>query len=159
MDTNRPRALVVVTVIAGVLVVLDGAVLWSQGSYLNVIHPGLGAFSLFYGQTEAAEGFALIGLAFATVIWPRLHFFTGLAIIAIAAISLLGGGGFIIGTPLGILGGFLAIVFRVEYYPEPDEFLPRGTRVGGLYARRPVKGPKPEASSADRVPLLRQTPP
>jgi hypothetical protein len=159
MDTNRPKRVVVLTVIAGVLIVIDGAVLWSQGAFLNLIQPGLGNFSLFYGQTEALEGFALIALGFIIVIWPRTHLYTGLAIIAISAVSLLGGGGFIIGTPIGIAGGILGVLFVVEYYPEPEEFLPPGTVAGKLYARRSKADGSQNSGSNKQVPLLREMPP
>jgi hypothetical protein len=159
MDTNRPRAVVVLTIIGAVLVVIDGAVLWSQGTYLNLVQFGLGNFSLFWGQTEALEGFALIALAFVTLIWPRTHVFTGVAIIAISVLSLLGGGGFLVGWLIAIAGGIFALIFKVEYYPEPEEFLPPGTVAGGLYARSPAKDRSPESSSGDRVSLLRETPP
>jgi hypothetical protein len=159
MDTNRPRAVVVLTIIGAVLIVVDGAVLWSQGTYLNLVHLGLGNFSLFWGQTEALEGFALIALAFATLIWPRTHFYTGAAIIFISALSLLGGGGFLVGWLIAIAGGIFALIFRVEYYPEPEEFLPPGTVAGGLYSRNPAKAQSPDSTSSDRVSLLRETPP
>lgn len=159
MDTNRPRLVVVLTVIAGVLVVIDGAVLWSQGSFLNTIHYGLGDFSLFYGQTEALEGFTLIGLGFAIVIWPRSHVYLGAAIIAVAAISFLGGGGFIIGTPLGIAGGILGMIFEVQYYPDPTEYLPPRVVGKGAHGHRPTGNRPSEGAPRDSVSRLRQSPP
>jgi hypothetical protein len=151
MDTNRPKLVVVLTVIAGVLVVIDGGVLWSQGSYLNLIQPGLGNFSLFYGQTEALEGFAMIALAFVILIWPRTHLFTGAAIIAISAVSLLGGGGFIIGTPLGIAGGILGMIFVVEYYPDPAEFQRRDVMETESYIGRSSTDPARDSGSNNQV--------
>lgn len=124
MDSNRPKLSVVLAAVAGGFVVIDGAVLWSEGSFLNLIHPGLGNFSLFYGQTEALAGFALIGLAFVLGLFPRYHLFTGLAIVAIALLSVFGGGGFFVGVPLGVVGGVLGMLFRVEYYPSPQEYTP-----------------------------------
>lgn len=159
MDTNRPKLVVVLTVIAGVLVVVDGAVLWSEGSFLNLVHNGLGNFSLLYGQTEALEGFLLIGLGFAIVIWPRAHIYLGAAIIGIAAISFLGGGGFIIGTPLGIAGGILGMIFEIQYYPDPTEYLPPRVVGKGAYGQRPVVSRPSETAPRDSVSSIRRSPP
>lgn len=124
MDSNRPKLSVVLTAVAGGFIVIDGAVLWSEGSFLNLIHPGLGSFSLWYGQTEALAGFLLIGLAFSLVFWPRYHLFLGAAIVIVTLLSTFGGGGFYVGVPLGILGGIFGMIFRVEYYPAPQEYMP-----------------------------------
>lgn len=159
MDTNRPKLALVLTVIAGVLVVVDGAVLWSQGSFLDAIHYQLGNFLLFYGQTEAAEGFILIGLGFAVVIWPRAHIYLGAVIIAIAALSLLGGGGFIIGAPIGIAGGILGIVFELQYYPDPAEYLPSRAIDRRRYDPSPAGNRSSEAASRESVSHRGESPP
>lgn len=159
MDTNRPKLAIVVTVIAGALVVLDGIVLWLEGAFLNVIQPGLWTFTIFLGETELLEGFGLIGLALVTVVWPRSHVYTGVAIIGVSLVSLIGGGGFFIGTPIGIVGGILSIIFRIQYFAEPREYLPSRALSADASAVPPSAGATQEPGAVDQLPREREPSP
>lgn len=158
MYTNRPVLSIVLSIIAGVFVVVDGAVLWNEGWFLNLIHPGIGNFSLFYGQTEALEGFLIIALAFVMMVWPRTHLYAGLAIVIISVVSLPGGGGFFLGWVIGAVGGILGMVFRLQYYyPGPEEFRVARKLSWVVYGRPPVVQKSVESSPSEPVSNLRDS--
>jgi hypothetical protein len=160
MYTNHPVLSIVLSVVAGVFVAVDGGVLWNDGWFLNLIHPGLGNFSLFYGQTEALAGFSLMALGFAMIPWPRIHIYAGVAIIAVSIASLPGGGGFLLGWLLGIAGGIFAIVFRPKYfYPGPDEFRVARRLARVVYGGRFAAPKTAESNPSEPVSNLRDSSP
>lgn len=124
MQTNRPVLAIVLAGVASGLILLDAGVLLSDGHLLNLVEPGLGNFSVLYGEGEAAAGFTLVALGAVLAIWPRTHFFVGAAMIVVSLLSWPGGGGFEVGTVVGMAAGVLAILFVVKYYPDPSTYLP-----------------------------------
>ncbi|MCI4334257.1 MAG: DUF6114 domain-containing protein [Thermoplasmata archaeon] len=115
MEENRPQLAFALTVIAGLLMLVEGAVFLIAGSVAN---------SLGYSAASALlSGIALLGMALgfivvllAALLWvyPEAHVALGVVIVAVSILSFFGGGGFLIGILLGLLGGILAIVFETS---------------------------------------------
>jgi hypothetical protein len=116
-DEERPLWAFALSLFAGLLMLVEGVFLSIVGSVAS------GSGALAVGAVLGGLGFlgALFGVfvvIFAILLFanPDSHVGYGIAILILSLISIVGGGGFILGLALGVIGGILAIIF------EPDEF-------------------------------------
>ena len=136
-DEEHPLAAILASLIGGALIVIDGVRVASAASIISstasVGSPisraarrveALGALSAFLG-------FAVLLRAIGLYLWPEAHVGLGIALLILSFLSLVGGGGFIPGLFLGLVGGILAIVFQPS-----EEELPAGG-LGSTPARPP----------------------
>jgi hypothetical protein len=106
-----PTVAYVLSLIAGVLVVLNGLLLIGVEATLGIAVFGGG---LVFGIIGILLGVIIIYAAVRLNAQPVEHVSWGAVIIVFSAVSLvLVGGGFILGFILGLIGGILAIAWRV----------------------------------------------
>jgi hypothetical protein len=130
----HPVGATILTVIAGVLGLLDGVADSVLGSFATSVGAASlgGALDLIAGLAFLF-GFLLLVLAAGLYYRPEAHVGYGVAILVVSFVSLVGGGGFLIGTVLGAVGGILAILFddAIDDVPishlRPDRVLGPGT--------------------------------
>lgn len=99
------------SVIGGVLILIEGIIFAIAGPVLlaGTIDLGLGA--LIFGLVVIIHGVIIIGAAYALRTNPAQHVLYGAIIVIFSVLALvLAGGGFIIGSILGIIGGAWAII-------------------------------------------------
>lgn len=109
LPDGRPTAAFVLSLIGGILILIDGI----ATTIVRAIY--------FTGPRDLLAVFAAIGYAQSMVVlasailllWmPNRHGFLGGMIVAFSLFSLLVGAGFILGLILGLTGGLLAIYWR-----------------------------------------------
>jgi len=93
----------------GVLILSNGIVVWSVGLTLAAIGPGFTYTAPSVGIVEGVLGTAIILLATTLFLDPRHARGVGVTIIVLSVLSIFGGGGFLVGTALGVLGGVTAL--------------------------------------------------
>lgn len=116
----------VLSLLAGLLILVDGTIVAVVGSLLY--SP---VFIDWIGELEFVFGIVVLLLAVAIFTSPETHFGLGIAILVVSLLSIIGGGGFIIGLILGAIGGILGIVFVAD------------TDVGGGRVLEAVSGETP----------------
>jgi hypothetical protein len=110
----------VLSFLGGFLILLEGALLLLVGSAI-----GSAGYVATGGTISLIGGFlGLLGLVvvlFAVGLYsrPEAHRGFGVVIVVLSFVSFVGGGGFVLGAVLGIIGGILAIVFDATYF-EPS---------------------------------------
>jgi hypothetical protein len=125
-EEDRPVAALVLSLAGGILIFADGAALSSLGA---------GVRTLGYTRLDGLIGdLAAVGLLFGIVVFvlalavyhnSDAHVGYGIAILSLSLLSMFGGGGFVIGSLLGSLGGILAILHVVPA-PLPAPYAPVG---------------------------------
>ncbi|MFY9716925.1 MAG: zinc ribbon domain-containing protein [Thermoplasmata archaeon] len=123
-EEDRPLVASVLSLIGGILIFSDGAVLSSFGAAVRAT--GYSRFGGLIGDLADAGllmGILVFVLALAVYESPDAHRGLGIAILSLSLLSLLGGGGFVIGAILGSLGGILAIL-HVDPAPLPAPYAP-----------------------------------
>lgn len=112
MVEDRPTAGFVLSLVAGIFILLNGIVI--------VIISGIFAF---FGE-EWVVALAALGLIFGIVVLlgafmmytrPDQNTIWGTIVLVFSLTSIVIGGGFILGLILGLIGGILAIVWKPEY--------------------------------------------
>jgi hypothetical protein len=105
----------VLSLIAGILVLIDGIVVYTNSDLFKEVFTSLG-----FNEKPLGLGFDVLGgiaIVFAIVIFigaylvytPRKEMIGGIVMLVFSIISIITGGGFIIGMALGIIGGALGI--------------------------------------------------
>lgn len=129
-DEPVPTAALIVSLLAATLVLLDGAALLLAGGALSTagFYDAAGLASLL-GVAGLLFGFVLLGLAIQLYREPMSSGWCGVGILVVSLLALVSGGGFFLGTVLGVIGGILAIVFgRAQeedtYGPAPQPLPP-----------------------------------
>ena len=128
-DSNYSVLGITLSVVGGLLILVEGGLLAALGAAVSSTPGGGGlgseAGTLIggIGLIGVVLGFVVIILAVWSIFWFEANKPMGIGIIVISIASLVVGGGFVVGTILGIGGGIL--VFQCEN--EPDE-LPEGPR-------------------------------
>lgn len=108
----HPVGAFVASIFAAVLILSEGILLAIAGGALQGLgYLSIGGFVGGLGALEAFIGFLLLVFAIALFIQPASHRLYGSAILVLSVLSWLGGGGFIIGLILGVIGGLLGIFF------------------------------------------------
>ncbi len=118
MAGKKPTAALVLSLIGGILILIGGiGTLWLAGQVggLTALNPLAGIM----GSLVAVGGavgvvFGIIIMALGALLWkkPNKHVAFGVVILALSIISLIDGGGFILGFILGLVGGILALVWK-----------------------------------------------
>jgi hypothetical protein len=106
-----PVGATVVTFVAGILIVLAAALVLSIGSELGGVG---GGFLGTLGWVGIFSGLLLMAMAFVLWVLPESHVMIGVGIIVLSVIAWFGGGGFILGSLLGLVGGLLAIFYETD---------------------------------------------
>jgi len=115
--SEKPTAAFVVSLIAGIFILLGAIVMMALSSMLGGLALGVGAGAaagivLIYGVVGLI--FAILVLVGAVMLWmkPQSHVAAGVIILLFSLFSIISTGGFFIGLILGIVGGILAIVWK-----------------------------------------------
>jgi hypothetical protein len=123
-EKDYPSTAFVLSLIGGVFILLSGlafaALYYVIGATL--LSFGIGAGALLLGLAAAAVVFGLIIIVGAIMMrsHPESAKLWGVIIIVLAIISLFGGGGgFIIGFILALIGGILALVWKAPVAAQP----------------------------------------
>lgn len=107
--SEKPTAAFVVSLIAGIFILLNGIVIAAIGAVLAVFMPGAGIVLAAVGLI-----FGIIVIIGAALMWmnPSMHVGAGVIVLLFSLFSIVIGGGFIIGLILGIVGGILGIIYK-----------------------------------------------
>jgi uncharacterized membrane protein YvlD (DUF360 family) len=101
----------ILSMIGGVLVLIEGIIIAAAGPLIMVIGGDFGLGTLVFGIFVVILGAIIIWLAYALRQRPAQHVAYGAGIIIVSVIALVfAGGGFVIGSLLGIIGGAWAIM-------------------------------------------------
>ncbi len=108
------RAGFYLSVIGGSIIILQGliAIFFSSIYYAIVISLGVGISVLFLGIMLIILGVIVYSSAYALTRSPDQHVVIGASIVIFSLLALFLGGGYIIGSTLGMIGGIIAIVSR-----------------------------------------------
>jgi hypothetical protein len=99
------------SMIGGVLVLIEGIIIAVAGPLIMVIGGNLGLGTLVFGLFVVVLGLIIMWLAFGLRSNPVRHVAYGAGIIVVSVLALvLAGGGFVLGSILGIIGGAWAIM-------------------------------------------------
>jgi Family of unknown function (DUF6114) len=129
---ERPIAATILSLLAGLLIVIGGLFIASLGSDVSAAG--------YYAAGGLLGGLGLLGLLFGFLIVllsigmyrnPEGAVGYGIAILVLSLLSVFSGGGFILGLILGVIGGILGIVF----HPSEEE-LPWETSRSNYSMRR-----------------------
>ncbi len=125
LSDEHPIGAIVSSSIGAVLILVDGAVLVAASSIvLSSTSPTdqlVGGDILGLGALAIVLGLVLLATVAYLAFNPETHTAAGVVLLAVSALAFLTGGGFFLGSILGIIGGVLAIVFP---YDEGAETLP-----------------------------------
>lgn len=112
MVEDRPTAGFVLSLVAGIFILLNGIVFAVLGAFIAIFFEDVGfilmALGLIFGII------VLLG-AFMMYARPDQHTIWGTIVLVFSLTSIVIGGGFILGLILGLIGGILAIVWKPEY--------------------------------------------
>ena len=117
-SSEKPTAAFALSLIAGILILINGAILGAVGSFIGPHIPGMGEKALVTGilGTLMAVGIiiGLIVIVAAVMLYrnPAQKTGWGVTVLVLSIISIFIGGGFIIGLILGIIGGALALTWK-----------------------------------------------
>ena len=131
MAGEKPTAAFVLSLIGGIFILLDGILLAVVGSAIAI--GGLAGSGTAGGIVSAIGA---IGVIFGLIIIiggvmmyqkPQSHTMWGVIVLILSLISIITGGGFIIGLILGLIGGILALVFKPSLGPTAMPGQPMGS--------------------------------
>lgn len=120
-DEPKPILAFLLTLIGAILMIVEGIFLTVVGSAAGTA--GFASAATLLGDLGflgGLFGFIVLLLAIALFRNPYSHVGYGIAILILSLLSLFGGGGFILGLILGMVGGIMAIIFS----PEQDDLPP-----------------------------------
>jgi hypothetical protein len=113
MVSDLPKIAYVLSLIAGILIILGGLVWLLAGSVIAVGF-GIGLGAAILGLIGIIVGIIVIYGAMRLNTNPNEHLTWGAVILILSILSLVfAGGGFYIGAVLGIIGGVLAIIWKI----------------------------------------------
>lgn len=111
------------SVIGGILIVLDGVVAIAEAialrSLVESIVPGASGILIGLGALAVLFGLIIVFLGLRIKSNPALARRSGIVIILLSLVSFLGGGGFFIGLILGLIGGILAVTWNPPMATQP----------------------------------------
>jgi hypothetical protein len=117
-SSEKPTAAFALSLIAGILILINGAAVGAVRSFIGPHIPGMGDRALVTGilGTVMVAGIilGLIVIVAAVMLYrnPAQKTMWGVIILVLSIISIFIGGGFIIGLILGIIGGALALTWK-----------------------------------------------
>jgi len=113
VEDDGPVWAFVFSLIAGLLMILDGLFESLAGSLADELGAGFaGGILSALGFFGILFGLVVVILAVAVFRRPENHTMFGITILVLSLFSVVGGGGFLVGIVLGIIGGALAILFE-----------------------------------------------
>ena len=122
MSSEKPTAGFVLSLIGGIIIFLVGLAIIAIAAMVNAIAGSSGVpFPTFSPLTMGLETIGIIGAVTGLLVIvggvmmyvrPQQHAIWGVLVLVISIVSILGGGGFILGLILGLVGGILGIVFK-----------------------------------------------
>jgi len=134
-----PTAAFFVAFLGGVLIIVEGLALLAGGSEPLSILPAVSSSALPpLGGIGVAAGIGVVAVGFSLQENLRHRVGVGIAAIALGALALASGGGFVVGSVLAIAGGLVAI-FRepVPLYAEAGRHEHRARSPPAPSSRRP----------------------
>jgi len=112
MQEEKPTAPFVISLIAGILILIVGLFLSLRVGVPSYYYP-LWAFTAFWFLIFGAiTGIIVIVGAIMLYSQPRQHLIWGIIVLVFSILSILSSGGLIIGLILGIVGGALGIAWK-----------------------------------------------
>ena len=139
MTEDHPIGAFVLSIIGAVLILVDGAVvLFAGASISGAGFPAAGGLVSGLGGLGVFLGIVIFLLALAIFIDPDRHTGYGISILTLSLLSILAGGGFVVGLILGVIGGILGIIFEPD---EDIELSPAGYSVTTQYVSAPRPAP------------------
>ncbi|HEV2450096.1 MAG TPA: DUF6114 domain-containing protein [Thermoplasmata archaeon] len=119
-DESRPIGALIASVIGAGLILVDAALLSAAGSAATQLgYTAIGGILGALATLGILFGFVILILAILVYLNPESHVGYGIAILLLSLFSLISGGGFLIGTVAGVIGGILALRFEPDYDPLP----------------------------------------
>jgi hypothetical protein len=115
---EKPTVAFVLSFIAGIMILINGAVIGAVRSFIESYIPGMGERALVTGILSIIMVvgiiLGLIAIVAALMLYrnPAQKTIWGVIILVSSIISIVIGGGFIIGVILGIIGGALALSWK-----------------------------------------------
>jgi len=110
MAEDKPTAAFVLSLIAGIFILLNGLVVAWLGSLFAIL-----------GMEEIGIALIAVGMVFGVVVLlgaimlyaqPKQHVVWGVIVLVLSLGSIIIGGGFFIGLILGLVGGILGIIWK-----------------------------------------------
>ncbi|MBM4237379.1 MAG: hypothetical protein FJ151_02715 [Euryarchaeota archaeon] len=106
---SRPDAAIVLSIVAGVLILINGLLVAIGGPFLLFFLEPIGIPLVILGLVF---GLAVLIGAIKLSQNPRDHITWGAIILIFSLLSIVIGGGFVLGLILGLIGGILALVWN-----------------------------------------------
>ncbi len=106
---SRPDAAIVLSIVAGVLILINGLLVAIGGAFLLVFFIPIGIPLVILGLVF---GLAVLLGAIKLSQSPGDHITWGAIILVFSLLSIVIGGGFVVGMILGLIGGILALVWN-----------------------------------------------
>jgi hypothetical protein len=101
----------ILSLVGGVLILIEGIIIALAGPLIMVLAGDFGLGTLLFGIVVIILGLVIMWMALALRSNPTRHVAYGAGIIIVSVLALvLAGGGFVIGSILGIIGGAWAIM-------------------------------------------------
>lgn len=117
---EKPTAAFVLSIISGILILINGAIVIVAGGLAEEILPGMGAIISAVGFVGLIFGIlVLIGAVLMYSIDPGKVKIGAILVLIFSILSIFTGGGFFIGFILGLIGGILGLVWKPPAKPTP----------------------------------------
>lgn len=136
---TKPTAAFVLSLIAGIILLLWGALLLVIGISFSSVTFGIFSYSFdLLGAVELITGFLVLCFGIGLYAAPRHHVAFGVIVLIASIASLFGTGALFLGFILGLIGGILGIIHN----PQPPIMMgpPQGYYPGMAYSQ-PSYGP------------------
>jgi hypothetical protein len=146
LEEERPLLAFGLSLAAGVLIIVDGFFLSiASGVAYDIGYGAAGGVLAGLGLLGVLLG--LIVVLFAGLLYrsPEHHTGYGIVILVLSLVSVVVGGGFLIGIPIGVVGGIFAMTFEEVDDIEPVFDFQRGR------ANDPFAGPKEARRAAPQL--------
>ena len=100
----------VISLLGGLLILIEGVIVAVVSPFIATAG-ALGTNALLFGAAVIVQGLIVMWAAYGLRMYPNHHVILGVVIVILSMVSmLLAGGGFIIGSVLGIIGGGWAMM-------------------------------------------------
>jgi hypothetical protein len=112
MPEEKPTAAFIVSLLAGIFILINGILIMIASAFIFVI-PIAGVFVALFGIGELIFGLiVMFGAIMINSDDPSKVRTGGIIVLIFSIISIIAGGGFVIGLILGLIGGILALTWK-----------------------------------------------
>jgi hypothetical protein len=112
MPEEKPTAAFIVSLLAGIFILINGILIMIASAFIFVI-PIAGVFVALFGIGELIFGLiVMFGAIMINSDDPSKVRTGGIIVLIFSIISIIAGGGFLIGLILGLIGGILALTWK-----------------------------------------------